>query len=540
MERKEFNVQDVAGNAIRGASVLVKTYPGGVNATLYADDGVTPIANPLTTDSTGQAYAKAANGHYSKTVSKTGITTETTNDIIFFDPTDADAALAAPTGSGLVGFSHDEVYPDGTLGAKGQQIVNISDEPFEAVGDGVTDETAKLIAFWNSAIANPGVPHYLNVANYAISAALPVVNVSNVIIRGAGASIHDVVSVTSGTVITWIGGAGSTMAEISSVTGGGNQKISNIELSGIAFNARNLASTGVLIKSVKSSLIDIAVVDGASNGMILDVVSSLGEAADLQGCQIRYRGRQIIAASGVSLRLKGDSSANISFNEFDVDIQHSNAVAVVEENADNNDWLQFRAFRAGGGTATESIQWLGAATALEACRQERFRLLSTTVAARAYGTGTYAVAATSIRIDSLDTTNGTPTPVVDTGASVFWNQATTPYGDTPWVSYTPVITSFAGTITSASAVGSYLQRGRVVDVRIVITITTNGTGATALLATLPITAVQSGVGAGKENALTSKMVSGLCNGSSMTLVFYDGTYPGADGHVITVSARYRI
>lgn len=108
MERKEFNVIDTAGNAVRGASVLIKTYPAGVVATLYADDEITPMANPLTTDITGQCFAKAANGHYSKTVSKTGITTETTNDIIFFDYDDADASN--------LGFDYSLSYAVGTIG----------------------------------------------------------------------------------------------------------------------------------------------------------------------------------------------------------------------------------------------------------------------------------------------------------------------------------------------------------------------------------------------------------------------------------------
>jgi len=103
MERKAFTIQDVGGNAIRGASVLIKTYPGGVTATLYADDEVTPITNPMTTDSTGQCFGKAANGHYTQVVSKTGITTETETDIVFFDPDDLTDQYAAPTGSSLVG-----------------------------------------------------------------------------------------------------------------------------------------------------------------------------------------------------------------------------------------------------------------------------------------------------------------------------------------------------------------------------------------------------------------------------------------------------
>lgn len=104
MERKYFTVQDTAGNAVRGASVLIKTFPGGVNATLYSDDGVTTVANPMTTNVRGECFCNAANGHYTKVVSKTGIVTDTDDDIVFFDPDDYAATLAATTGSGLVGW----------------------------------------------------------------------------------------------------------------------------------------------------------------------------------------------------------------------------------------------------------------------------------------------------------------------------------------------------------------------------------------------------------------------------------------------------
>lgn len=48
-----------------GASVTVLTYPGGANATIYSDNGITPTANPLTTDNTGRFSFYAANGRYS-------------------------------------------------------------------------------------------------------------------------------------------------------------------------------------------------------------------------------------------------------------------------------------------------------------------------------------------------------------------------------------------------------------------------------------------------------------------------------------------
>jgi hypothetical protein len=77
-----------------------------------------------------------------------------------------------------------------------------------------------------------------------------------------------------------------------------------------------------------------------------------------------------------------------------------------------------------------------------------------------------------------------------------------------------------------------------------ITITTNGTAAGAILATLPIanSASVSYVLAGKEFSLTGFMVCGLVGASSSTLSIqkYDGTYLGSNGSQFAISGSYEI
>jgi hypothetical protein len=74
----------------------------------------------------------------------------------------------------------------------------------------------------------------------------------------------------------------------------------------------------------------------------------------------------------------------------------------------------------------------------------------------------------------------------------------------------------------------------------VITITTNGTGATNLIATLADTvAGDSFTAAGcipaAGTALTCYVVSG---GNTMRIYDYDGSYPGADGVILNVSGQF--
>src|SRR5690349_689916 len=88
MQHFSGRVTDLAGNAVRGALVSVTTgitldgVTFGPLAALYSDDGVTPKANPITTDSSGGYAFYAANGNYT---ASSGGGSET---ITLFDPDD--------------------------------------------------------------------------------------------------------------------------------------------------------------------------------------------------------------------------------------------------------------------------------------------------------------------------------------------------------------------------------------------------------------------------------------------------------------------
>jgi hypothetical protein len=133
-----------SGAAKPDARVTVKTYPAGVVATIYSDDGVTTQDNPITTDSNGEFYFYAADGEYTLTVSGTGITERTIGPIILHDPTDADDYMLATD----VSFT-----PSGT-GATAETVQAafrrfVFPEMYGAVGDGVTDDSTA----WTNALA---------------------------------------------------------------------------------------------------------------------------------------------------------------------------------------------------------------------------------------------------------------------------------------------------------------------------------------------------------------------------------------------------
>ncbi len=83
--QKYFNsVADQYGNAVSGAAVAV-TLLGGGAATVYSDNGVTVLVNPLTTDSLGNFAFYAADARYSLSISHARIATITITDILLED-----------------------------------------------------------------------------------------------------------------------------------------------------------------------------------------------------------------------------------------------------------------------------------------------------------------------------------------------------------------------------------------------------------------------------------------------------------------------
>jgi hypothetical protein len=79
-----------------------------------------------------------------------------------------------------------------------------------------------------------------------------------------------------------------------------------------------------------------------------------------------------------------------------------------------------------------------------------------------------------------------------------------------WSTYTPTITAQSGTFTTVSATGRYKQTGKTVVVVIDVVITTAGTAAQSLKATLPVNARASTVYSGSAYEYNATGLSGSC------------------------------
>ena len=111
-----------------------------------------------------------------------------------------------------------------------------------------------------------------------------------------------------------------------------------------------------------------------------------------------------------------------------------------------------------------------------------------------------------------------------------------------YTTYTPTITAATGTITAKNADGYYYELEKLVFVSLKITITTNGTGADAVKATLPFTAANiDSQFTGREVQSTGKQLSGniTANGTDVFIRTYDNSYPADDGYVLIVTGFYQ-
>jgi hypothetical protein len=105
--------------------------------------------------------------------------------------------------------------------------------------------------------------------------------------------------------------------------------------------------------------------------------------------------------------------------------------------------------------------------------------------------------------------------------------------------WTPTITAGSGTFTTTSASGTYTKIGNRVFAELTITITTNGTAATDVRATLPFTPSGTATGCGRESASTGLLLSGQANATNVLIIRkYDNLYPGGSGYVISMSVNY--
>lgn len=515
---------------------------------VYYDEALTITASQPLKTSNGYVYRNGTPAQlYVDAVNFSILVNDSKNLLVYSFP---EATGLSPNTSGITYNNEETGGVDRVLTDKLNDFANASD--FGAVGNGATDDTDALTDFFNSAIANPGVPHKLNDGIYLVSDVLPDIDVSNVWIEGVGAEIHDTGELISGSVIKWVGtpGTNGPLVRISAASGAGNQRISSVNFTGIGIDCNEGdIDYGLEILSARQCNIDVAIANAGFTGLNLNVVATLGEGRDLQRCNIKLQSRQIEAPNGFGMVLGGDASANVSMNTFWVDAQISNIQSIYCVNSDNNIWDYVRIYKIPGGTATEGVSLLGGNAAAQLARAEKFNFYSANTAIHVYGTAgspsfTYPSVGNSV---FLDKENGTPYPDIEIGGEIGVIFNTTELPENAWEDFTPVVTAQTGTITTYSAEARFITRGNLLTISVNIVISANGTGAGYLNVTLPIaTPASMTLGGtclnGRERSLLNANITAYLDGGTniAQVTTYDGLYPGGDTAAISFAGSYEI
>jgi hypothetical protein len=114
-------------------------------------------------------------------------------------------------------------------------------------------------------------------------------------------------------------------------------------------------------------------------------------------------------------------------------------------------------------------------------------------------------------------------------------------GWTPWISYATVLSSVAGTFTSASATMKY--RKSVDDLEFIATVgvPTNGTAASGVKLTVPTAASTAGhCGSGRKDGVGGQICQVSVSGTDLTILDYNNAHPSVDGVTITVHGSFPI
>jgi hypothetical protein len=130
---------------LSSATVFVYNNKTTTLATIYADEGVTPLSNPFTSSSLGRIEFYAADGRYDLLISKSGYNSTNINDIILDDPATFSDVLYKPIELSAT-----------TRSAESKLRETLSVKDFGAVGDGVVDDSPAFQAAFN----------YLNTQRY--------------------------------------------------------------------------------------------------------------------------------------------------------------------------------------------------------------------------------------------------------------------------------------------------------------------------------------------------------------------------------------
>lgn len=584
-------VQDINGNAVSGASVTIKVSPGGSTATIYSDNASTSQSNPITTDADGRFTFYAKDGSYYASVSKTGITGE---DGPVFTLRDT-VSIVTPEGFGAVGDGTTNDYDAfaaaiSSLGSRGG-VVQLDNKKYRITG--ATLSVPKGVSIEGKSLS-AGIANSAYSWDPAAVGSCLLVDSSYTLNMNYNTGISQCWLVRYGLTVPTDATTGT--AAVAAFAG----TAITVEGSDVCLDRLSIIGfdQAVYHKGIVSAAYERPrytwIMFDCNKGIRVDYCGDLGYIHDCRGFPFLTAFRSWTTDAHNTRTGPAFWSTNThdwgqweNCNSYGYTstfkITDSNNVTLTNCGADH---IQGTASAIGfevTGTC-QDLKLIGCKSTLTTGYKFNFTGHVDMIGCSAWGSTDF-VNVVAGDVDSyasywhyLGATAGTPW-IVGAGAGyvalhgdVFNNSATNYPSDpfsvnataqskfrlfgckykststtqldqvgSDWAAWSPTITSGTGTLTTTSVTTArYMTIGKTVIFRLFFTITTNGTGATDIRVTAPLTVSGSGVAVGR-NLTTGKMLQGqiVSSGLNEFRIFnYDNTYPAASGDQFLLSGSY--
>lgn len=323
----------------------------------------------------------------------------------------------------------------GALSLQGKAYVDARD--FGVTADGVTDDTTALQNAIDAA-ASGGFSRVVLPEGTIIVSSTIEITTSNIFIEGQGGSWTANTGAAldrAKTILSWGGAAGGRMMSIITPDVAATPKIYGGGVKGIMFYANAGCAEGLVISTVVGGKYeDLYFRDFSTAGLTvttIDPVVNLDDPADTQYCNFERITTRNYVNTGTGIKIMGGTTlagdGNTSMNFFNnIECFHLDGTGLYFGNSDHNILNRVRVFRAAGGTGEGVVLDGASISGAGHARRNIFILLTSVAGILSRGTTTYpgGQAAIDNKIIFYDKGNASPDPVLETGASIIWDDST--------------------------------------------------------------------------------------------------------------------
>lgn len=310
---QDVRLDNRSGRPIAGAVVQLLDNTTLVPVTISAVSGWPVVNNAVTTDENGRFKFRAPSGAtYAVSTVYNGLENILTDIQIY------DNELAPASGAGEIGYSAVATYPAATVGRKLQQVISVTDAPYNADPTGVADATAAIQAAIDAVGSNGAILFPLG--TYKITSTLTYTGNS-----GEALTLYSNVRPSrglAGACLFWAGAVGGTILQVT----GAN----NLYLNSLVFDGNDLALRCVYALPPASSGIaaqDCIFADCMGvNSALVQLGNSNLQVSEVSFLRCEFQGAPVYGLLTATANVKNFSVDTCKFNGMQRGISWGSAI----------------------------------------------------------------------------------------------------------------------------------------------------------------------------------------------------------------------